>query len=128
MSISDRVIVLHQGRKLFEGTPAQVRGAARCARPILGPSMALLEIDDLYARYRYAPVLRVSVSVDAGEIVSIFGRNGAGKTTLLKTAMGWLVRLRHDRFNGGRSPGSRPIASSGAASPSFPRIAASSPG
>src|SRR2546428_4598871 len=32
----------------------------------------------------------VSFSVDAGEIVSIFGRNGAGKTTTLRTIMGWL--------------------------------------
>jgi branched-chain amino acid transport system ATP-binding protein len=54
--------------------------------------MALLEIADVHARYRVAPILQgVSVSVDTGEIVSIFGRNGAGKTTLLKTAMGWLA-------------------------------------
>ena len=54
--------------------------------------MALLEITDLHARYRIAPILQgVSITVEAGEIVSIFGRNGAGKTTLLKTAMGWLA-------------------------------------
>jgi len=53
--------------------------------------MALIEIADLHARYRTAPILQgVSLRVAAGEIVSIFGRNGAGKTTLLKTAMGWL--------------------------------------
>jgi branched-chain amino acid transport system ATP-binding protein len=54
--------------------------------------MALLEIADVHARYRIAPILQgVSVTAQAGEIVSIFGRNGAGKTTLLKTAMGWLA-------------------------------------
>jgi branched-chain amino acid transport system ATP-binding protein len=54
--------------------------------------MPLIEIADLHARYRTAPILQgVSLRVDAGEIVSIFGRNGAGKTTLLKTAMGWLA-------------------------------------
>ena len=54
--------------------------------------MPLIEIADLHARYRTAPILQgVSLRVDAGEIVSIFGRNGAGKTTLLKTAMGWLT-------------------------------------
>jgi branched-chain amino acid transport system ATP-binding protein len=54
--------------------------------------MALLEIANLHARYRVAPILQgVSITVEAGEIVSIFGRNGAGKTTLLKTAMGWLA-------------------------------------
>jgi branched-chain amino acid transport system ATP-binding protein len=53
--------------------------------------MPLLEVDRLYARYHYAPVVHgVSFSVDAGEIVSIFGRNGAGKTTTLRTIMGWL--------------------------------------
>jgi branched-chain amino acid transport system ATP-binding protein len=53
--------------------------------------MPLLELDRLHARYDYAPVVRgVSFSVDAGEIVSIFGRNGAGKTTTLRTIMGWL--------------------------------------
>ncbi len=54
--------------------------------------MPLFEIADIHARYRIAPILQgVSVTVDAGEIVSVFGRNGAGKTTLLKTAMGWLT-------------------------------------
>src|ERR1700704_5060326 len=53
--------------------------------------MPLLEVSALHARYHYAPVLQgVSFTVDAGEIVSIFGRNGAGKTTTLRTIMGWL--------------------------------------
>ena len=53
--------------------------------------MPLLELNDVHAHYGSAPVLQgVTVSVDAGEVVSIFGRNGAGKTTTLKTVMGWL--------------------------------------
>ncbi|HEY8441375.1 MAG TPA: ABC transporter ATP-binding protein [Xanthobacteraceae bacterium] len=53
--------------------------------------MPLLEVRNLHAQYAYAPVLRgVSFSVDAGEIVSIYGRNGAGKTTALRAIMGWL--------------------------------------
>jgi len=53
--------------------------------------MPLLEVDRLYARYDHAPVVQgVSFTMDAGEIVSIFGRNGAGKTTTLRTIMGWL--------------------------------------
>jgi branched-chain amino acid transport system ATP-binding protein len=53
--------------------------------------MSLLEVDQLHAQYAFAPVLRgISISVNAGEIVSIFGRNGAGKTTTLRTIMGWL--------------------------------------
>jgi branched-chain amino acid transport system ATP-binding protein len=53
--------------------------------------MPLLEVEGLHAHYDYAPVLQgVSFTVDAGQIVSIFGRNGAGKTTVLRTVMGWL--------------------------------------
>jgi branched-chain amino acid transport system ATP-binding protein len=54
--------------------------------------MPLLEVADLHAQYAFAPVLRgISFGVNAGEIVSIFGRNGAGKTTTLRTIMGWLA-------------------------------------
>src|SRR5437899_1149165 len=53
--------------------------------------MPLLEVSAVRAHYGSAPVLQgVTLSIDAGEIVSIFGRNGAGKTTTLKTVMGWL--------------------------------------
>jgi branched-chain amino acid transport system ATP-binding protein len=53
--------------------------------------MPLLELTEVHANYGSAPVLQgVSLRVDAGEVVSIFGRNGAGKTTTLKTIMGWL--------------------------------------
>src|SRR5215831_16250240 len=69
-------------------TCAPVRSSGK---RIWGSIMRLLEVDRLYARYDYAPVVHgVSFSVDAGEIVSIFGRNGAGKTTTLRTIMGWL--------------------------------------
>ena len=72
--------------------------------------MPLLEVDDLHAQYAFAPVLRgISFVVNAGEIVSIFGRNGAGKTTALRTVMGWLRpssgRVIFDGEDiGGRSP------------------------
>jgi branched-chain amino acid transport system ATP-binding protein len=72
--------------------------------------MALLEVRNLHARYAYAPVLQgVSLRVDAGEIVSIYGRNGAGKTTALRTIMGWLRPLEGeilfaDEPVGGLSP------------------------
>lgn len=52
----------------------------------------LLKIEGLSAGYGHVPVLRdVSLSVDAGEVVTLVGGNGAGKSTLLKTVMG-LVR------------------------------------
>ena len=36
MGISDHVIVLHQGRKLFEGTPAEVQGSSAVRAAYLG--------------------------------------------------------------------------------------------
>jgi branched-chain amino acid transport system ATP-binding protein len=53
--------------------------------------MPLLEIDRLHARYESAPIVQgISLAVDGGEIVGLFGRNGAGKTTILRTIMGWI--------------------------------------
>jgi branched-chain amino acid transport system ATP-binding protein len=72
--------------------------------------MPLLEVENLHARYAFAPILQgISFSVDAGEIVSVFGRNGAGKTTTLRTIMGWLqpsegsIRFAGEPI-GGQSP------------------------
>jgi branched-chain amino acid transport system ATP-binding protein len=57
--------------------------------------MPLLEISDLHAQYAHAAVLQgISLAVNAGEIVSVFGRNGAGKTTTLRAIMGWLAPSR----------------------------------
>jgi urea ABC transporter ATP-binding protein UrtE len=51
----------------------------------------VLSVADLHVAYGQTPALAgVSLSVAAGEIVSIIGRNGVGKTTLLKTVIGLL--------------------------------------
>jgi len=51
--------------------------------------MLMLEIVGLSAWYGEARVLSdVSLSVHAGEVVTLVGRNGAGKTTLLRSVMG----------------------------------------
>jgi branched-chain amino acid transport system ATP-binding protein len=48
-----------------------------------------LEVADLEAGYGHVPVLRkVSLRVETGQIVALFGRNGAGKSTLLQTISG----------------------------------------
>jgi branched-chain amino acid transport system ATP-binding protein len=50
---------------------------------------ALLEVNNLSVHYGKALALdRVSLRVDAGEIVSIVGANGAGKTTAIRTISG----------------------------------------
>ncbi len=63
---------------------------------------ALLDVADLEAGYGPINVLhRVSVSVNAGEIVALIGANGAGKTTTLMAISG-LVKARGGsvQFNG----------------------------
>ena len=54
--------------------------------------MALLELQDLTVRYGEIEAVRgLSLSVEAGEVVTLLGSNGAGKSTTLKTISG-LVR------------------------------------
>jgi branched-chain amino acid transport system ATP-binding protein len=51
--------------------------------------VTLLTLDDVHAYYGEAHVLQgVSLTVRAGEVVTLIGRNGAGKTTTLRAIMG----------------------------------------
>ena len=51
----------------------------------------MLELDGINTGYGKAQVLRdFSLTVEAGEILCLFGRNGAGKTTTMKAIMGLL--------------------------------------
>jgi branched-chain amino acid transport system ATP-binding protein len=57
----------------------------------------LLAVEELHTYYGEAHILQgVSVSVDAGEVVTLIGRNGAGKTTTLRSIMG-IARPRRGR-------------------------------
>ncbi|MCB0217247.1 MAG: ABC transporter ATP-binding protein [Caldilineae bacterium] len=56
--------------------------------------MALLEVDNVHSYYGNIHALKgVTVSVEAGEVVTLIGANGAGKSTTLKTISG-LIRPR----------------------------------
>ncbi len=72
--------------------------------------MSMLEIANLDAYYGESHVLHgVSLSVDAGEVVTLIGRNGAGKTTLLKSIIGDIPRRAGSiRFNGTEIAGLSP--------------------
>jgi branched-chain amino acid transport system ATP-binding protein len=61
----------------------------------------MLEIGDLHVSYGQVDAVRgVSLSLNAGQIISVIGPNGAGKTTLLAAAMGLLPSKGTLRFEG----------------------------
>lgn len=64
-------------------------------------STAMLEIADLHVSYGRVDAVRgASLSLQAGQIVSVIGPNGAGKTTLLSAVMGLLPSKGTLRFDG----------------------------
>ena len=63
--------------------------------------MTLLAVEDLHAYYGEAHILQgVSLTVGAGEVVTLIGRNGAGKTTTLKSIMGLVPPRGRIGFDG----------------------------
>ncbi|MCC7227056.1 MAG: ABC transporter ATP-binding protein [Burkholderiaceae bacterium] len=52
----------------------------------------MLELRDIHTFYGLSHVLQgISLHVDRGEVLGLFGRNGVGKTTLIKAIAGWVV-------------------------------------
>jgi branched-chain amino acid transport system ATP-binding protein len=69
----------------------------------------MLEVDGLHAYYGKSHILQgVSLTVGAGEIVSLLGRNGAGRSTTIKTIMGEVRAVGSIRFKGQRIDGRKP--------------------
>ncbi|MBI3707013.1 MAG: ABC transporter ATP-binding protein [Proteobacteria bacterium] len=62
---------------------------------------AFLEIDDIHVAYGKMEAVRgVSLSLQAGQIVTVIGPNGAGKTTLLEATIGLLPSRGRIVFDG----------------------------
>ena len=108
LALSDRITVLHQGRLIADGKPAEVgsnpaviaaylgdeRAGEKAALPGVAAAEAItgapiLRLENLRAGYSGSVVLDgLDLVVHEGEAVALLGRNGVGKTTTLRAMMG----------------------------------------
>jgi branched-chain amino acid transport system ATP-binding protein len=116
----DRVLAIHLGETIAEGTAEYVMSNENVKRIYLGGKLeeaehraevangrpTLLELKNVSVHYGKAPALEdINLHVHEGEFVSIVGLNGAGKTTLFNAISGLVpyagaVQFRHRTLSG----------------------------
>jgi branched-chain amino acid transport system ATP-binding protein len=122
-ALVDRVFAMYLGERVAEGSADEVMRNETVRAVYLGGKLeasgrranagaarsVLLNAENLSVSYGKAQALdNVSLTVGAGEFVSVVGLNGAGKTTLFNAICGLVPATGSIRFNGadlrGRTP------------------------
>ena len=114
-AVVDRALAMYLGERIAEGSAEEVmrdekvrqvylgggiQAASRPAPPS-GGRKTLLDVENLSVLYGKAQALDgVSLSVGAGECVSVVGLNGAGKTTLFNAISGLVPATGTVKFDG----------------------------
>jgi len=108
LALSDRITVLHQGRVIADGKPAEVASNPDVITAYMGTARAggpqprvhaeairtiaakpILQLQQVRAGYAGSLVLTdLDLVVHEGEAVALLGRNGVGKTTMLRAISG----------------------------------------